>query len=106
MAAHTQATDPATMNFIGTLHTLSNEARAFKAKIDSMKNQWNGGLNANFGNNADTWDEGRETEGIVPITSLQISQIVGLLLAIGTGGANELNAQIVAAMCVGPLSAQ
>lgn len=103
MSIHTQATDPAVMSHIRDLHTLVTEARAFKARVDSFKTTWQGGLNALFNADTDTWDEGRQTEGIFPPTSLIVNQEIGELFKISTGGSAEFNSQILDKMAVGPL---
>lgn len=106
MAAHTLTTDPTVMAHIADMHTLANQMRALKAKIDDFKTLWNASLGANFGTNADTWDEGREAEGVTPLTSLQINQLTTEMFKTSTGGSSEWNSQIVQAMCIGLLAAQ
>lgn len=79
---------------------LCEEARALNARIVAMQTTWNAGMSAIIGSSGtDKVVENRTDEGVPDLTSLQVAQAVGSLLAMLAAS----NSEIVSVPCVRPL---
>lgn len=98
-----QITDQEAITFSNEqLRPIAEAARALKARCVDAKNKWSANTNRIAGlfvvNNADVLVDGRATQGVSQLTSLQINQMISQMDTIIT-----LNDQIVQVPCVRPL---
>ena len=75
---------------------LCEDARALKARITAMSNDWFAGINVLFPNDTSNLIDNRTLEGVNELTGADVNSAVGDLINAGTA----LNDQIVAKPCV------
>jgi hypothetical protein len=94
-------TDPRVIKLTNEqVRPLAEQARAMRARIDSLTTDWFGGLNTLVPNTTDLVADGRDAEGASRLTGADVNSLVGNLIA----AHDALNAQIIAKPCVRPLS--
>ncbi len=95
-------TDPQAVRFVNEeVRPLCEEVRALKARILATQTEWFAGMNTTIPNTSDSLEDGREAEGVSRLTGAQITNAVGVLIAVAT----EVNDEIISLPCVRPLQA-
>lgn len=91
-----QITNPEAIRYCNeVIRPLCEEARALAVRVAAAQTAWNGGISANFANNDDTVEDGREAEGVSRLTALNVSQAYGELIEV-----LGMNTEIIQKPCV------
>ncbi len=81
------------------IRPLCEAARALKARIAVATTEWYGGVNALTTNDSNLLVDGREAEGLFPLTGADVTNAIGNLISVASG----VNDEIIQKPCVNPL---
>ncbi len=93
--------NPEAVRFVNeVVRPLCEAARDLKVKIDAAAALWAAGMSAHFATDADTVNDGRESEGVSRLTAAHVKAAAAQLIKVGSGQAAEWNGPALARCCV------
>ncbi len=83
--AYAQITEPSAVTFANeSVRVWAEDARAFNIKTDALIIEWFGSQSANFPNDSQVVEDGRDAEGVSRLTGIDVNNIITAALAVQT----------------------